>query len=132
MKKTIWKSIGAIAAGFLLGAVLSIVADILFNSADLMNMENFKETSSGIIFVVIVYRFIFNVCGCYLTAKLAPSKPMKHALIIGVIGTVLAILGSAAMWDKAVAWYNVTVILISFPSAWLGAKLFMMRNSKKN
>lgn len=132
MKKSIWKSIGAVMAGFLLGAVLSIGADIVFSSAGLMNMENFKDTSPGIIFVVIVYRFIFNVCGCYLTAKLAPNKPMKHALIIGVIGTIVAILGSAAMWDQAVAWYNISVILISIPSAWLGAKLFMMRNPEKN
>ncbi|MBL7922289.1 MAG: hypothetical protein JNJ40_18385 [Bacteroidia bacterium] len=131
MKKSIWKSIGAIVAGFLLGAVLSILGDIIFNSIGLMNMEKFTETSTGIIFAIIVYRFTFNVVGCYLTAKLAPNKPMKHALIIGLIGTVLAILGSAAMWDKAVAWYNISVILISFPSAWLGAKLFVLRSPGK-
>lgn len=132
MKKSIWKSIGAVLAGFLLGAVLSISMDIAFNSAGLMDMEEFKNTSPAIIFLVIVYRFVFNVCGCYLTAKLAPNKPMQHALIIGGIGTVLAVLGAVAMWDKAVAWYNIAVILISLPSAWLGAKLVMMRNPAEN
>lgn len=131
MRNSIWKSIGAILAGFILGATLSIGTDIALNVAGVMNTESFKVNSAGIILLVIIYRFIFNVMGCYLTAKLAPGKPMRHALIIGIIGTVFAILGSAAMWDKAVAWYNISVILISIPSAWLGAKLFMVRNLGK-
>lgn len=132
MKKTIWKSTGAILAGFILGAILSVGTDMTLNATSIMNMESFKENSVVVILMVIIYRFVFNVIGCYLTAKLAPNKPMKHALIIGVIGTVFALLGSAAMWDKAVAWYNISVILISIPSAWLGAKLFIMRNPEKD
>jgi hypothetical protein len=131
MKKRIWKSIGAIIAGFLVGAILSVGADITLNAAGIINMESFKDNSAGVILIVIIYRFIFNVIGCYLTAKLAPNKPMKHALIIGVVGTVFALLGSAAMWDKAVVWYNISVILISLPSAWVGAKLFLKRNPEK-
>lgn len=128
MRKAIWKSIGSIFAGFLIGAILSIGTDVALNGAGLMNMANFKENSSGIILIVIMYRFIFNIVGCYVTAKLAPNKPMKHVLIIGIIGTIFAILGSAAMWDKAVVWYNISIILISMPSAWIGAKLYMKRN----
>ncbi|MBA3680884.1 MAG: hypothetical protein H0W73_06915 [Bacteroidetes bacterium] len=131
MKKTIWKSIGAILTGFILAAFLSIATDMILNLTNIVNMESFKDNSAIIILFVIIYRFIYNVMGCYLTSKLAPNKPMKHALIIGVIGTVFALLGSIAMWDKAVAWYNISVILISLPSAWVGAKLFMMRKSKK-
>ena len=127
MNKTILKSIGAILAGFALGAILSIGTDLLLNKLGIMSMENFKQNSSVIIIMVIVYRFIFNTIGCYLTAKLAPNNPMKHVIIIGVIGTVLSILGSIAMWDKAVAWYNIAIILISLPSAWLGGKLFLSK-----
>ena len=131
MKKTIWKSIGAILAGFLIGAILSVGTDLLLNAAGILNMESFKENSPGIIFMVIVYRLIYNIFGCYVTAKLAPTKPMKHALIIGFAGTVFAILGSAAMWDQAVAWYNISVILISLPAAWMGAKLAIAQNHKR-
>lgn len=131
MKKTIWKSIGAILAGFILAAILSIGTDVLLNTINIMNMESFKDNSAIIVLIVIIYRFIYNVIGCYLTSKLAPNKPMKHALIIGVIRTVFALLGSITMWDKAVAWYNISVILISLPSAWIGAKLFIIRNSNK-
>ena len=125
MNKQIIKSIGAIIAGFALGAALSIGADFLMEKLGIMSMENFKDTSLGIVILVIAYRFIFNVSGCFLTAKLAPKNPMKHVIIIGIIGTILSILGTIAMWDKAIPFYNIAIILISFPSAWLGGELFI-------
>ncbi len=129
MNKTILKSIGAILAGFALGAILSVGADIVMDKMGIMPMDNFKQTPFIIICVVIVYRFIFNVMGCYLAARLAPNKPMKHVIIIGVIGTVLSLLGSFAMWDKAIPFYNVSIILISLPSAWVGGQLFLKKQN---
>lgn len=132
MNKTLFKSIGAILAGFFTGAILSIGTDFLMEKQGVMSPENFKQTAPAIIFLVIVYRFIFNVIGCYITARLAPNKPMKHVIIIGIIGTVLSILGTIAMWDKALPVYNIAIILISLPSAWLGGQLFLktQRNGK--
>jgi hypothetical protein len=130
MKKSILKSTLAILAGFALGAVLSLGTDFLLNSLGIMSMQNFKQNSTLIVVLVIIYRFIFNVMGCYLTAKLAPNNPMKHVIIIGIIGTILGMLGSVVMWEQAVPWYNIAIIAISLPSAWLGGKLFLDRKSK--
>lgn len=129
MNKSIFKSIGAILAGFVLGATLSVATDFLFDKLGIMSLDNFKETTAIILLVIIVYRFVFNVMGCYLAAKLAPSKPMKHVIIMGIIGTVLSILGSFVMWDIAIAWYNIAIILIALPSAILGGKLYL-KNQK--
>ncbi len=129
MSKTIFKSIGAIAAGFALGAVLSVGTDFLMDKMGIMSMENFKQTPLFIVCIVIVYRFIFNVIGCYLTAGLAPNKPMKHVIIIGAIGTVLGLLGSFAMWDNAIPLYNIAIIAISLPSAWLGGQFFLKKQN---
>ncbi|WP_018343716.1 hypothetical protein [Cytophaga aurantiaca] len=125
MNKTLLKSIGAILSGFLLGAILSIGTDFLMERSGMMSQEHFKESPLYIILLVIAYRFVFNVTGCYLTARLAPNKPMKHVIIIGIIGTVLSILGAIAMWEYAIPLYNISIILISLPSAWLGGKLFL-------
>lgn len=127
MNKTLLKSIGAILAGFLLGASLSMGLDFLMETSGMMSMEHFKESSLSIILFVIAYRFVSNVIGCYLTAVLAPNKPMKHVIIIGIIGTVLSIAGTIAMWDMAIPFYNITIILMSLPSAWLGGWLFVKR-----
>lgn len=127
---TTLKSIGAILAGFVLTFILSLGTDFALNATGFLKMENFKENSNIVVLGVIVYRFIFNVVGCYLTAKLAPLNPMKHCIIIGIIGTVLSLVASIAMWNEAVPFYNISVILMSIPSAYIGAKLFLKNNSK--
>jgi hypothetical protein len=131
MKSTLWRSIGAVLAGFFTAAILSIATDQILERMGIMNMASFKTNPWWIILLVILYRFIFNVTGCYVTAMLAPDKPMKHAMIIGVAGTFLGIMGSIMMWDQAVAWYNIAIILISIPSAWIGATLFILQKTAK-
>jgi hypothetical protein len=126
---TTLKSIGAILAGFALNTVLSGGTDFALDAAGVFNMEDVKANSNSIILAVIIYRFIFSTVGCYLTAKLAPGNPMKHSIILGITGVVISILATAAMWDPAAAWYNISVILMLIPSAYIGAKLYLRNNS---
>jgi hypothetical protein len=66
--------------------------------------------------------------GGYLTARLAPSHPLTHALILGVIGLVLGIAGVAASWNAGPElgpkWYAIALVITALPSAWLGGKLY--------
>ena len=41
-----------------------------------------------------VYRSIFMVAGGYLTAALAPDRPMRYVTVLGVIGIVAGSLGA--------------------------------------
>jgi hypothetical protein len=59
-----------------------------------------------------------------LAARLAPSAPARHALILGGIGVLLSTLGAIAMWDHGPGWYSIANIVIALPCAWAGAKLF--------
>lgn len=131
MNRTIFKSIGAILAGFVLGAVLSVGTDFILDKLGIMSMENFRQTPFFIILVVIIYRFTFNVTGCYLAARLAPNKPMKHAIIMGIIGTVISLAGSISMWESAIPFYNISIIVMSMPSAWLGGYLYVKSQTRK-
>jgi hypothetical protein len=72
------------------------------------------------------------LAGCYLTAKLAPGNPMKHALILGGIGTVLSAAGAIATANMNLgpAWYAWSLVVIALPVAWLGGKLYLTKNPK--
>lgn len=126
--KRILKSIGAIIIGLIAGASLSILSDYVMAVTGYMDMERFINTPSHIVLVVILYRFVFNTAGCYLTAKLSPFKPMQHALALGIIGLLLSLIGIFFMWDQATPFYNIAIMLISLPSAWIGGKLYMINN----
>lgn len=123
MKKEILKSIGAVIAGFLALVILSVITDSILEKTGIMKTEPFVENSVWLIVTIILYRTIFNTFGCYLTARLAPNKPMKHAIILGIIGVVLTIVGLIAAWDIPPRWYPISLIILTLPAAWLGGKI---------
>lgn len=123
MKKGTLKSIGAVVAGFALLVILSMVTDTVLEKTGVMKTQPFVENPVWLIVLIVLYRTVFNTLGCYLTARLAPGKPMKHALILGSIGVVLTILGLIAMWDVPPRWYPISLIVLTLPAAWLGGKM---------
>ena len=123
MNKSIFKSIGAILAGFLLAAVLSVITDLLLETTGVMKTKPFSDNPTWLIIIIVFYRSIYNIFGCYLAARLAPTRPMRHALILGTIGFVFCILGAIVMWHVPPHWYPLSLIVLALPCAWLGGKL---------
>lgn len=127
MKKETLKSIGAVIAGFALLVILSMTTDFILKKAGIMKTDPFVENPVWLIAIIIIYRTVFNTLGCYLTARLAPNKPMKHAIILGIIGVVLTIVGLIAMWDIPPRWYPIALIVLTLPAAWLGGKMAVLK-----
>jgi hypothetical protein len=123
-KKSIGRSIWAVVAGFLVVVVLSIGTDTALHAAGIFP-ELGKRMSDGLFVLATTYRTLFGILGSYVTARLAPNSPMKHAMIGAAIGFVLATIGAVATWNKDFGphWYPVVLILMAFPTAWIGAKL---------
>lgn len=67
------------------------------------------------------------ILGCWLAARLAPHSPMRHALILGVLGLAFNVAGSLAQRDIAPAWYHVLAWALVMPYAWLGGRLREMQ-----
>jgi hypothetical protein len=128
MINTYWKSVWAVLAGFLVIVILSIGFDTVLKLMDILPWDHLF-VSTGLILFVIFYRAIFSLAGCYLTAKLAPRNPIKHAIILGIIGTVLSAVGAVLAADLGPAWYAWTLAVIAIPIAWLGAKLYEKKHA---
>jgi hypothetical protein len=118
------RSVIAIVAGFVLIAALSFGADAVLRSVlPSVFSSTGRVESAPVLLLVIAYVFVFAVVGCYLTARLAPSSPLKHALVLGVLGLIFNIIGTIALWNSAPAWYHVVALLLVMPAAWLGGRL---------
>ncbi len=52
---------------------------------------------------------------------------MMYALIVGLIGFVLTIVGVAMHWNKGPeygpSWFGIALIVTALPCAWMGGKL---------
>ncbi len=129
MNKNIFKSIGAVVAGFIFIVVTHTGTDAILEGAGVLPKGNLF-VGAGLILIVIGYRAVFSLIGCYLTAKLAPQNPMKHALALGVIGVVLSAVGAIVAADLGPSWYAWTLVVISLPIAWLGGKLYEPRSRR--
>lgn len=125
MKNETFKSIGAVSAGFAVLVILSMITDSILEKTGIMKTDPFADNPVWLIAIIVMYRTIFNMFGCYLAARLAPSKPMKHAIILGVIGVVLTIAGLVAMWNIPPRWYPISLMVLTLPAAWLGGILFL-------
>lgn len=118
------KSIRAALAGMLTGIVLSLGTDYILTSTGVLPQSNLWVPAQLIGFVLF-YRTAYNVLGSYIIARLAPSHPMRHAIIVGILGTAVSIVGAIATRDMNLgpAWYAWTLAALTLPSAWLGAML---------
>jgi hypothetical protein len=72
------------------------------------------------------YRVVISVAGAWLTARLAPAKPMTHAMILGYVGVVLGLAGLAATWNAGLGprWYPVALVILAIPQCWAGGKIY--------
>ena len=132
--KHIGKSILAILAGFVVVVAISIGTDTILELTGVLPKFGTGLSDSQAL-LATVYRTIYGVLGSYITARIAPNKPMMHALIGGAIGMVIATIGAAVTWKHvpplAPHWYAVSLIIGALPTAWLGAQIHIMLTGSK-
>jgi hypothetical protein len=119
------KSIFAVAAGLVVIFALSLGVDHVFHLLGVYPPYGQPMHDAGDLSLALAYRTVINIFGCWLAARLAPARPMKHALILGGIGAVLSLAGlvTAMALNMGPLWYPALLVLESLPCAWLGGRL---------
>lgn len=114
----------AVLGGLVAIVALSMLADEVAYALGVF--ERGKVTYETEPYVIATaYRAVIGVAGCWLAARLAPSHPMRHALIVGGIGVVMTTAGVAAAFsmDLGPVWYPIALLVVTMPCAWLGGVL---------
>jgi hypothetical protein len=124
--RRIGRSIGALLAGFVAVVILSLGTDIVLHAVGIFPPWG-QPVSDAPLPLATAYRTIYGVAGSYITARLAPDRPMQHALAGGVAGLVVSIVGTVVTWNKGPAfgphWYPLTLVALAMPTAWVGGAL---------
>jgi hypothetical protein len=118
------RRIGAVFAGLVAIFVLSTATDIVLHATGFY--PPWAEPMDDVhALVATAYRTIFAVFGCYLTARLAPDHPMRHALALGIVGVIISLAGAIATWNAGLGpqWYALALVLTALPCAWVGGRL---------
>jgi hypothetical protein len=119
------RSILAIMVGLLINFVGGLGLDQLFHGLDVYPPwgEPMNDTSDNLL--ALSYRIVIAIGSCYVAGRLAAWAPMRHALILGMIGVVFGALGAMATanMDLGPMWFPATLIILTLPSAWVGGRL---------
>ena len=87
--------------------------------------------SDGLFALATAYRIVFGILGSYVMARLAPNRPMQHALIGGIIGVIASSVGAAVTWNHVPSlgphWYSIALAITALPCAWAGGQLRLMQ-----
>jgi hypothetical protein len=124
------RSIGALLAGFLTVVALSLGTDIALHATGVFPPWG-DAMSEALFLLATAYRTVYAVLGSYITARLAPDRPLQHALAGGAVGLVLSTIGAVATWDRGPAfgphWYPLALVATAMPCAWVGGRLRAMQ-----
>jgi hypothetical protein len=127
-KKSVW----AVVAGVLFIVVVSTLVDIVLHA--LRVFPPMKEPiNDSLALLATSYRVVISIAGAWLTARLAPDNPMKHAMILGVVGTFLGLVVVVATWNQGLGprWYPILLAVLAIPQCWVGGKLYEMQAGKR-
>lgn len=124
--RSVGRSVGAVIAGIVIGIVLSLVTDYVMQKLGYLPPLG-RPASSGALAVATVYRTAYGVISAYVCARLAPGRPVMHAMVLGFLGFVVSVIGLVATWQHADIygphWYPVLLVILALPTAWGGGKL---------
>jgi hypothetical protein len=127
-KKSAW----AVLAGVVVIIVVTTLIDILLHLTGVYPSVG-QPLNGPLALLATSYRVAIGVGGAWLTARLAPDKPMKHAMILGVVGVLLGLVGAAATWNRGLGprWYPIGLVVLAIPPCWAGARIYQLQAAQR-
>ena len=125
------KSILAVVSGVLFIIVVTTLVDIVLHATGVFPPTD-QPISDALALLATSYRIVISVGGAWLTARLAPDKPMKHAMSLGYVGVVLGLVGVVTTWNLGLGprWYPISLVVLAIPQCWAGGKIYEMQSGK--
>jgi hypothetical protein len=119
-------SIGAVLAGIVVGVVLTLGTDAVLHATGVFPPQG-QRMADPLLLLATFYRTVYGVASAYITAHLAPDRPVGHALAGGVVGLIATTVGAVVTWNRGPEfgphWYPVALMVLALPTAWAGGKL---------
>jgi len=125
-QRRLGRSIVAVLTGIVAAIVVTLATDFVLHAIKLYPPWD-QRVPDGLLLLATTYRTIYGVAAGYLTAYLAPNRPVQHAMVGGAFGFVAALAGAIATWHAGPAyethWYPIALIVLALPQSWLGGRL---------
>lgn len=119
------RGVVAVVAGFLTVAGLSLATDQLFHVLEVYPPWGQAMFEPELNLLALSYRIVYTVLGGFITARLAPRAPMRHVMILALIGLAAGTAGAIVaitQADLGPSWYPIAIAVTAYPCTWLGGR----------
>jgi hypothetical protein len=129
-KKNTSRSILALVAGFMSVALLSMATDFFLEKIGVFPPQSEPDSyTTYMLLWALLYRSFYTTVGGYLTASLAPINSLRHAILLGIVGTIAGTLGAIANWNLGNHWYPVAIVVLGLPCTYLGGIIYLKKEN---
>ena len=128
------RSVLAIFLGFIAVVILSLGTDEVLHLLKVYPPWSVPMRDPGLNALALSYRIVFTILGGYIAARYAPYAPMRHAVILGVVGLVPGAGGvvvSIMKPDLGPSWYPIALAIVGLPCCWLGGALYRAKHPER-
>ena len=119
------RSVLAVFSGFVAVVVLSLATDQVLHVLDVYPPWGEPMYDTGLNALALTYRIIYTLLGGFVTARLAPRAPMRHVMVLALIGLAAGTAGAIVaitQADLGPSWYPIALAVTAYPVTWLGGK----------
>ena len=92
--RNLWRSTGAVVLGFFAVVILSLGTDEVLHLLKVYPPWGQPMREPGLNLLALSYRLVYAVIGSYIAARFAPRNPMRHAMVLGIIGLAFSAAGA--------------------------------------
>jgi len=128
------QSVGAVAAGYLATAVLIGVTVPLMGA---VAPASLVVENTGWVVANLAYGCVYAALGGAVAARLAPGRPLAHAVALGTLMAAFALMMAVGAAPTAPgqaappAWYYPVLAVTAAPSAAAGGWLYARRRAQR-
>ena len=132
LRRRLLRSTGAVLLGFISVVVLSLGTDQVLHLLQVYPPWGQPMYDPWLNLLALSYRSVYTVLGGYITARLAPKNPMRHAVALGIMGTVVGTAGAIATIPLHLgpSWYPIALALTGLPLTGLGGVLYVRTTTR--
>ena len=118
------RNVLSVLAGFAVWTVLWLASNAaIATTVPSAFGEDGATDNAGILVLFLVLSVVFSIVVGYLCVTLARQKPMRLAMILGVLLLVVGIFVQIQFWDVMPIWYHLIFLALLIPGVVLGANM---------
>ena len=123
-----WRTVGAVAAGYAVIGVLVVAADQVF-AAMIPGFNSMKLPPLYYFWASLFTDSLFTILGGYLCARIAREKAWGAMLGLMAFGELMGVASAAREWSLVPHWFSLALMLVYPPMVWLGYTIRTRSNS---